>query len=254
MKPFFSPPLFLAALAATCFFAAAPRPAAAQTSLFINTGTSKTSSSDLTIRQPGVGTDITFRNIDWATRPFSGSIYYGYRIEHFFKNRPNLGIDIDFTHNKVYSDPNQNVATSGTFYGQPVSGDTRLGDRVQEYRITNGVNTIGLDVLYRFRVRGQAPGYPFGQRLQPYVGGGPAYFIVWGGNTVNGKEGGRRYENSGFGFQLKGGARYYLTPDISLFGELKYTDGDAEISVADGGKSTTSLRTVHTLFGVGYTF
>jgi hypothetical protein len=94
LKPFFSPPLFLAALAATCFFAAAPRPAAAQTSLFINTGTSKTSSSDLTIRQPGVGTDITFRNIDWATRPFSGSIYYGYRSSTFSRTGPTWGLTL----------------------------------------------------------------------------------------------------------------------------------------------------------------
>lgn len=245
-----------AALAAGSLFviaAGAARPAVAQTSIFFNTGTSSTRSSDLAIRQPANGTDIVFRDIDWSTRPFSGSIYYGYRVEHYFKNRPNLGIDVDFTHNKVYSDPNQVVATGGTFNGAPVSGNTRLGDRVQEYRITNGVNTIGLDVLYRFRVQKPAPGYRFG-RFQPYIGGGPAYFIVWGGNTVDGKEGGRRYENSGFGFQLKTGARYFLTPDISLFGELKYTDGEAKVSVADGGKSYTGMRSLHTLMGIGYTF
>jgi len=243
--------LSLAASGIALAAALVARPAAAQTTFSVNTGTASTASSDLRIRQPQNGTDILFRGIDWSTRAFSGSMYYGYRIEHYFKNRPNLGFDIDFTHNKAYSNPDQIVATSGTFGGQPVSGDTRLGDRVQEYRITNGINTIGLDVLYRFPGRA-APGYPNG-RLQPYVGGGPAYFIVYGVNTVNGAEGGRKYENSDFGFQLKAGARYFLSPKISFFAELKYTDGVGKPSVA-GGDSETNLRSTHTLIGLGYTF
>ena len=238
----------MAAVAGLVLFS---RPAQAQFSLSFVSGTSKTADSDLRIAQPALGTDITFRDVKWKTRPFSGSIYYGYRLEYFLPGKP-LGFDIDFNHNKIYSNPNQVLNTFGTFQGQPVSGDTRLGDRVQEFRITNGINTIGLDVLYRFAVQPSAR-FPFG-RVTPYVGGGPAYFILWSGNTVAGVEGGRHYENSGFGFQLKGGARYHLTPDIALFGELKYTDGDAKVSVANGGKAYTSLRTVHTVAGVAYTF
>lgn len=255
--PFSSPPRRFpsASRFAGAVFAAASllssRPAAAQFSVSFFSGTSKTADSDLRIAQPALGTDVTFQDVKWKTRPFSGSIYYGYRVEYFLPNKP-LGFDIDFNHNKVYSNPNQVLGTSGTFQGQPVGGDTRLGDRVQEFRITNGINTVALDVLYRFAVRPSAR-YPFG-RVTPYVGGGPAYFILWSGNTVDGVEGGRHYENSGFGFQLKTGARYHLTPDVALFGELKYSDGDAEVSVANGGKAYTGLRTVHTLAGIAYTF
>lgn len=244
-----TPLLFAGAVFAAALLSS--RPAAAQFSVSFFSGTSKTADSDLRIAQPALGTDITFRDVKWKTRPFSGSIYYGYRVEYFLPNKP-LGFDIDFNHNKAYSNPNQVLGTAGTFQGQPVSGPARLGDRVQEFRITNGINTVGLDVLYRFAVQPSAR-YPFG-RVTPYVGGGPAYFILWSASTVAGEVGGHRYENSGFGFQLKAGARYHLTPDVALFGELKYTDGDAEVSVANGGKAYTSLRTVHTLAGVAYTF
>jgi len=248
-RPFFLCASVVAACAAALLLPA--RPAAAQFSLSFVSGTSKTADSDLRIAQPASGTDITFRDVKWKTRPFSGSIYYGYRLEYFLPNKP-LGFDLDVNHNKVYSNPDQVLATSGTFQGQPVSGDTRLGDRVQEFRITNGVNTIAFDVLYRFAVRPSAR-YPFG-RVTPYVGGGPAYFVLWSASTVAGKVGGHRYENSGFGFQLKAGARYHLTPDVALFGELKYTDGNGEVSVANGGTASTDLRTVHTVAGLAYTF
>lgn len=239
-----------AAFAAAALLFYAPRPASAQASLSFYSGTSKTRNSDLHLTQPGAGTDITFHDVNWKTRPFTGSFYYGYRVEYFVPNKP-LGFDIDFNHNKAYSDPDQVLTASGTFQGQPVSGNVRLGDQVQEFRITNGINTIGLDVLYRFAVRPSAR-YPFG-RLTPYVGGGPAYFVEYGINTVGGVNNRHRYENVGFGFQLKGGVRYRLNSDVSLFGELKYTDGDGDVNIANG-RGTTPLRTIHTLAGVSYTF
>jgi len=37
-------------------------------------------------------------------------------------------------------------------------------------------------------------------------------------------------------------------------GEVKYEHGSAGVNVAGNGTATTSLRTIHAVLGVGYTF
>lgn len=242
-----------AALVALSAFAARPaRADGPEFSLTFLFGTAKTQSSDLRIRQPAQNTDLTYKNVKWDTRPFSGSFYYGYRVEVFPTARAPLGFALDFTHNKVYANPNQVAETSGTFNGEPVSGPTRIGDRVQEFRITNGINTLAFEALYRFK-GDSSNRYPFG-RVTPYVAVGPALFIDYGINEVNGQKNKHYYDWAGWGFQARGGLRYRLNPDVSVFGELKYTNGPGDVNVAGDGRGTTHLSSLHTVGGLSYQF
>lgn len=212
-------------------------------------------SSDLHLWQPSRGTDVVFEDVRWRGRPFEGSMYYGYRIGTFFKNNPRLGIELDFTHSKAYAKIEESRRVSGTWQGQPVNEVAPMNSRVQEYRITNGVNTLALDVVYRWNVGDTSAGFPEG-RLQPYVAAGPAYYILFPINRVGDENNERRnYQNSGFGIGARGGLRYGLTRHISAFLEAKYTNGIAKVDIAgQDGTGQTRLQTWHSIAGFEYGF
>ncbi len=224
----------------------------AQTSLSLYTGFSKTQNSDLHVRQPSTGSDAVFRDIGWVGRPFENPPYYGYRITHYLKNRPQLGFAVDFTHYKMYANPNEVAPVSGVWNGAPVNTTAPLNERVQEFSISHGVNTLSLNVLYRWLGRPMER-FPQG-RLQPYVGGGLAYYILHPENTVNNQHNDEKYEGSGVGLHLLGGVSYALTPRISLFTETKFDAGKAKVNTGGQGKADTDIRTFHLLGGVSYQF
>ena len=222
----------------------------AQTTLSVYTGTSSTQSSDLRIRQPALGTDAVFRGVRWEGKPFENPLYYGYRITHFLKNRPNLGFGIDFTHYKIYAKTGDVLPVSGTWQGAPVNERAPLNQRIQEFSISHGVNTLGVNVYYRFNGRATER-YPQG-RLQPYLGAGINYYILHPENTINGVENEERYQGSGYGLQFLGGAQYGITPRIGFFLEFKYDSGKAKGDTASGGSGETDVRTTHLLGGISY--
>ena len=225
--------------------------AGAQTSFSFYTGFSETRNSDLHVRQQSTNSDAVFSDIGWVGRPFDNPPYYGYRITHFLKNRPNLGFAVDFTHYKMYANPNQVAAVSGTWNGAPVNETAPLNERVQEFSISHGVNILSFNVLYRWLGR-PAEKFPQG-RLQPYVGLGLAYYILHPENTVN-NQSYERYEESGFGLHALGGVSYALTPRINLFTETKFDSGKAKVNTAGQGEANTDLNTLHLLGGVSYRF
>lgn len=89
-------------------------PARAQTerrapSLRFFTGVGVTGSSDLRIRQPALGTDLTFEQVAWEHKSLStewtrDSIpYVGARAEFFFREPTWLGVSVDVLHFKVFA-------------------------------------------------------------------------------------------------------------------------------------------------------
>lgn len=216
-------------------------------------GGSATNRSDVRLVQPGQGTDLTFKDVNWRGRPFTGSIYYGYRLGTFFPKNPRLGLEIDFNHYKVYAKVEENRHAVGMFNGAPVDDNAPMESRVQEFRITNGTNTLALDLVYRFLVD-RTSAFPEG-RLQPYVAGGPAYYILYPINIVDGVKNERRsYQSSGWGYQLRGGVRYGLTPRFGVFAEVKYSSGhNKRVDVpGENGFGETDLQTFHSIAGIAY--
>lgn len=226
--------------------------ARAQTSVSVYTGTSLTRASDLHVRMPSTASDATFRRVSWAARPFAQAPYYGYRVTHYFGRPAHLGFSLDFTHYKIYARTERAVQVAGVWQGAPVNETAPLGRRVQDFNISHGVNMIGANVLYRW---GTGADSPSGEgRLQPYVGGGPVFYVSHSESTINNRTTTGRYQNSGFGYQALGGVQYGLTKRLGVFGEAKFNGGRARVDTAEGGRAETNLRTLHTLAGLYFSF
>jgi lipid A oxidase len=227
---------------------AAARAVGAETDLSLYVGKSFTNDSDLRLRQSS-GTDLTFHGVSWSDHSFEMPIYYGFRVTHFFGHRSDWGIAVDFFHYKVFADTNATLAVTGTRGGAPVSGPERLGDTVQRFDITHGVNYLTLNAIHRWRLRSGGPRSPRG-RLQPYVGAGVGAVIPHVEARIGGvfKDG---YQLRGPGYQLLAGANYALSSHWSLFGEYKYTHTTLAVDVPGGGARTT-LDSHHLVLGGCY--
>lgn len=105
-----------------------------------------------------------------------------------------------------------------------------------------GVTNVGLNLLLR---------YP-GQTFQPYVGIGPAALIARISQTVDVQSD----TDVGFGVNLLGGLRTFITPYWAIFAEYKYTRGNLSFNEAFGsaGGFSGDYQAQHVVFGVSYHF
>lgn len=224
----------------------------AETTVMVYLGKSFTSKSDVHIRQPGTGTDATFRNVSWDSKSFEMPVYYGIRVNHFFEEQPNLGIGLEFTHDKAYARTGQVVHVDGTWNGAPVNEDARMDQRVQSFSMSHGLNILALNGYYREMYQ-MDNSFPNG-RWQPYVGAGVAYYVLHAENTVSGQSNDERYKGAGFGYQVLGGLKYGITPTVGVFAEAKYNSGKVEVDTAGGGRGETDLKSSQLLTGVSKAF
>lgn len=221
------------------------------------TGITAVRSSDLRLVQPRAGTDVTYKDVGYEGRPRQGSPNYGFKAGYFLPRAPRVGLEVEYNHTKMYARVGERKQLSGVWQGQPVNTTEPLSNRVQRYQISNGVNSLSFNVLYRLPLVTSA-NYPEG-RLQPYIGGGPQYTYLYSINTVNGLRVKEKYQPNGWGYQLIGGVRYLATPHIGFFAEGKYQHGDATSLVADqgdekGGRGFTDIRIAQLIGGVFYQF
>jgi opacity protein-like surface antigen len=94
--------------------------------------------------------------------------YYSYRFIYFLKKNPHIGIGYEFIHFKVFLlDRDQRVRLSGKVDGVPVDQTVRVGDYLDMFNISHGVNHVGLHLVYRWMWK-KTPVIPDG-RWQPYV-------------------------------------------------------------------------------------
>src|SRR5215213_6136586 len=115
-------------------------------------GGARTGPSDLTISQPTLGNKLTFERVRFRSRSFDPPLYYGFRGGYFLPRIPFLGFEAEFIHLKVFSDPQQQVRVSGQRHNAPVNGELRLGEIVQQYSISHGVNLLLFNVAARHRI------------------------------------------------------------------------------------------------------
>ena len=147
-------------------------------------GLGLTEDSDLRIRVPAEGFDLTFSRVSWEDYSLSQpSIpYIGVRVGRFFERRPWLGLAVDVIHYKVFARIEHQVDVSGTFQGSQISGTAPLGQFVQRYNVGNGVNMYLLTALARQR-RGRSEEFPDG-RWRPYVGLGLGAAVLYTHSTI----------------------------------------------------------------------
>ena len=225
--------------------------------LSLYTGRTSAQSSDLRLLQPRLGTDVTYHGVSYEGKPQTGSPYYGIKFGYYLPKSPRVGFEVEYNHAKMYAKVGDSRLITGTWQGQPINSVEPIANKVSEYRITNGINSLSFNVLYRVPVM-VTDKYPDG-RLQPYVGGGPQYTALYSINTVAGLEAREKYHPNGWGYQLFGGVRYLIHTHLGAFVEGKYQHGDAVSLIADqddndAGRGVTDIRIAQFAAGLFYQF
>ncbi|HKY44843.1 MAG TPA: outer membrane beta-barrel protein [Pyrinomonadaceae bacterium] len=213
-------------------------------------GGAHTSASDLTISQSTLGNNLTFERVRFSSRSFDPPLYYGFRGGYFLDRMPFLGFEAEFIHLKVFSNPQQQVRVSGQRRNNPLGGDVHLGDIVQQYSISHGVNLLLFNVAARHRMRRDVDA-PHGRVIvAARVGLGPTL-----PHTESRIEGAaqEQYELGRVSWQAAGGAEFKLWRGWYVFGEYKFTRSKQRGKVS-AGTAESLLRTHHGVFGVSYHF
>jgi opacity protein-like surface antigen len=206
-------------------------------------GGSFTNSADATLDAPGA-------NLRFIGVGFNSSGTLGGKVGYWFKELPNLnasyGIGLDVF---SFSANLDRQTVPATLNGASGTGTFSA--------IDIGVLGIGLD-LVKFRLHlNKDDQFPNG-RVQPYATLGPAIFrtsVKDSGNNF--APGGQKDTSTSLGVKLGLGLQYYLTKDVGLFGEYRFTHAGAEGSFVDTGVPgtlKTDLNTHHLVFGGSFHF
>lgn len=213
-------------------------------------GGARTGNSDLVISQPALGNDLTFRNVELSSRSFDPPLYYGFRGGYFFKRKPFLGLEAEFIHLKVFSDPNQQVRVTGQHRNVAVDRQLLLGEIVQQYSISHGVNLLLFNVAARHQIKRTVTA-PQGRVILSARGGlGPTLPHTESRIENQSQE---QYEFGRLSWQAAAGAEVQVWKKVYAFGEYKFTRTRQRGKVA-AGTAGSLLQTHHGVFGLSYHF
>lgn len=213
-------------------------------------GGASTSSSSLKITQPSFRNQLTFENVRFTGRSFDPPLYYGLRGGYYLPQLTAIGVEAEFIHLKVYSDPQQRIQVTGNRRGESINGELILSQIVQQYSISHGVNLLLFNLAGRHRLQ-RSPGRPRGRLiLTGRFGIGPT--LPHTESTVDGVHQ-EQYEVGRIGWQLAGGAEINLWRGLYALGEYKFTRTSQKGKIFSG-EAESLLRTHHGIFGLSYHF
>lgn len=213
-------------------------------------GGAHTASSALKITQPTLGNNLTFNDIDFAGRSFDPPLYYGFRGGYFIPRTPSIGVEAEFIHLKVFSDPQQQVQVNGLRSGAPINREQPLGQIVQQYSISHGVNLLLFNLAARYGVN-RSDAHPAGRIiLTGRAGVGPT--IPHTESNVDGQRQ-EQYQRGRVAWQMGGGAEVKLWGGLYWLGEYKFTRTRQRGKIF-AGEAESLLRTHHGVFGLSYHF
>jgi len=213
-------------------------------------GGAHTAPSSLTISQPTLGNNLTFDRIHFDGQSFVPPIYYGYRLAYFMPRRSSIGIEAEFIHLKVFADPQRRVQVTGTYHGEPINRELLLGQIVQEYSVSHGVNLLLFNLVGRYRVQ-RDPDHRAGRLiLAGRVGIGPT--IPHTESNIDGQAQ-QQYEWGRVGWQLAGGAEIHLWRGLYALGEYKFS-WTRQRGKIFSGEAESLLRSHHGVVGLSYHF
>jgi lipid A oxidase len=219
--------------------------------LSIYGGKSITENGDLELHQ-SERTSLTFEDVSWDDHSFESPLYYGARPSYWLDKWPGWGASLDFTHAKMYLDPNDTVHVIGTRLGMAVNEPERIGATIQRFSNSHGLNFLTLNLLHRWFPKGQRGDSPLG-RLQPYVGIGAGITIPHVETTVDNKST-DEYQFGGPALQGLAGLSYDLFKHLSTFIEYKISYADVDMDIAGGGKISIEPVTHQFVFGLSARF
>jgi hypothetical protein len=239
--------IILIALLTSYFLITSPSKAEWKIQLFL--GKSFASKSDIGIQQPSRQTDLIFHDVKYNDASFETPLYYGLRVSYFPPGSPHLGLEAEFIHAKIYSDVRQLVYVSGIRRGQPIDSTIKLGDVIQGFSMSHGLNFLFFNLVGRVGIVKNNRSDKIG--LCGRMGIGP--LIPHSESVIEG-ESKAQYEFHGPAFQLAAGSEIDIWKKLNLLLEYKYTFVDVKAIKIPHGSAETKLKTSHLVFGVGRKF
>jgi len=173
-------------------------------------------------------TDGTEFRTSWEGKSFDFPLYYGARGTWWMDSMgmPNAGLSIDFSHAKVYGNPDD----------RPVGWS--------HFEFTDGLNLLTANAFWRFSTE---------DGFRPYVGLGAGISIPHVEvDRTSGET--REYQYGGPTVQVTAGVDYMLTENWSVFAEFKGNHSWVDVSIDSGARLTTNVVTNALNFGVSFHF
>ena len=210
-------------------------------------GKASTRKSDLHIVQPSFGNDLTFSDITYSDRSFESPLYYVVRLGRSIPSLTFLRFEAEFIHAKVYSDGHQRVRVKGAWHGQSVDRQMALGEIVQAFSLSHGLNFIFLNVA------GQYDPFKDSRNLVVVgrVGFGP--MLLHTESTVEGRRK-EHFEWDGPSCQVSAGLEFRVSGRLRGMIEYKFTRAWLRSLDLAVGHARTTLDTHHFVFGLGVCF
>ena len=180
-------------------------PAAAQWTAGAYVGWTSTAANALTLSRPDSGA-LVVDPVHYDARAFDAPIYYGYRVGRFFGDR--FGVEGELIHLKVYARP-------------------PLGQGIESFAISHGLNLVLVNVMLRQRLGGPS------SRAWLMVRGGVGPTVPHAESRVDGVAQ-AQYELGSAGFQGAAGVELRLTGSLFGTAEYKLTTAAPGVSVHGG--------------------
>ena len=161
--------LFATALAAAMLGPAPVLAAPALDGTFVQlyTGLGLTEDSELRVRVPGEGFDLTFSRVSWEDHSLSRpSIpYIGVRVGRFCERWPWLGLAVDIIHYKVFAKTDRIVEVRGTIDGGHVN---QVRQQTRTFHMTQKLHSQSAAVMGAFDQSWNIAGHKGALRIHPY--------------------------------------------------------------------------------------
>lgn len=188
-------------------------------------------------------TFLRFEDVELSDRSFEFPLYYGMRVSYDLRFiNPRIFAELEFIHSKVYSKPSQIVRVYGIYRDVPIDTSLKLGDIVQNFSISHGLNYLILNFGYKAT---------FNPKVGMFLKFGSGISIPHFETTIDSLSF-ERYELNEFVIQLSGGLNFEVYKKVNAFVELKYTSGEILNAGIFGGTAETFIKMWHIVFGFSY--
>jgi len=214
-------------------------------------GKASTLDADLKVEQPSRQNSLLFHEIEYADRSFRTPLYYGLRTGYFAGPCSNLGFEVEFIHAKLHSKSQQEVRVSGSREGEPIDTTMRLGEIVQDFSMSHGLNFLFFNLVGRGELFRNRDGQAGKAEIYGRVGIGP--LIPHTESVIDGEEK-EQYDLHGPAYQLAAGVGVEILEKLFLLLEYKFTYVKVNNAKVAYGHAESDVRTRHLVFGVGKKF
>ena len=239
-----------ASLGAAVVLLAGAAPARADWVLAAFVGGAATQAATLRVEQPARGSDFEARDVTFAGRSLESPVYYGYRVLWTRLRQGRIGFEAELIHLKVYADTAAPVSVRGRILDAPVDRTMRLGDVVERFSISHGLNLLFGNLVLRRPLGGTGPLQDRRAVLAVRIGAGPT--IPHAESTIGGRTQ-EQYEWGRVAGQVAAGLEYRVAAHVAALLEYKATATSQRVSVPDGWASAR-FTTQHAVGGVAWRF